>query len=561
MSDQDSVARRLPSGRWPRRAVLGTGLLVGGAGLLAEPARARPVGVPGAEPLPGAERLRPEAAFLGPARPVIDPAYEISPPSDPEALWDVPELSDSDARRLAPIPESTPGVAALSSSSAIPGIPFEFRYHPFEIRDLPDGIRPYYLRTAVPLVDTGVHDSTGVRMSLRNGRLYDHPVGQAQYGLALLEAYRITGNSVYLDRARKQAQRLVDRRVVHGGGWFFPYPFRFVLHGTEEVYDPPWYSMMAQGQALSLFCRLYKLTRAGIWLAALNGTFASYLVPPVAGRPWGVYVVGGRLWLEEYAHPKRISGDLTYNGHNFSLYGLWDFFVLTGDERAKVLLQGALTTMRDSYAGIRNRHWRSRYCLRHGSDANTYHTIHTTQHVQCYAMTGDTIFAQVAELYYTDFPPHGVAGPVTFQPGRHTGYKFNSSGAVTASRTITVGRRSSAPSAARLKVRRQDGIWYQISAGSLAGYHLREIRQHSYQTGEAASMGYRILRPATIARAPLTAYTITPAGSMTSVVTDFEVGDAVNLDRRAALNGVAHLRFADGDHAERWAGYTAINRI
>ncbi|AVT31933.1 hypothetical protein C6361_23440 [Plantactinospora sp. BC1] len=549
-------------GRWSRRGVLGAGLAVGGAVLLGDPARARPVGVPGGQPpAPGKERLRPGAAFLGSPGPLIDPAREISPPLNPEALWDVPRLSAEDARRLAPSAESTAGVASLSSSSSVPGVPFDFQYHPFEIRDLPDEIRPYYLRLAVPLEDTEPHDSTGVRMSIRNGRMYDHPVAQAQYGLALIEAHRITGNAEYLERAKKQAQRLVDRRVEHGGGWFFPYPFEFVLHGTNELYDPPWYSMMAQGQAVSLFCRLYKLTGAGIWLAALNGTFASYLVTPVAGRPWGVYVVDGRLWLEEYAHPQRISGDLTYNGHNFSLFGLWDFFVLTGDERAKVLLQGALTTMRDVYADIRNRHWRSKYCLRHGSDANTYHTIHMTQHICCYAITGDTIFAQIAELYYTDFPPHGVAGPVTFQPGQHTGYRFDSAGAVTASKTISLSRRSSAPSADRLKILRQEGIWYEITAGSLAGYYLEELRQHSYMTGEAAPMGYRILRPATVAQEPLTLYTITSGDSMSSLVSDYRLNDPINLDRRTVVNGVAHVRLADGDHAGWFAGYTAVNRI
>ncbi|MEU5725648.1 D-glucuronyl C5-epimerase family protein [Micromonospora sp. NPDC047738] len=550
---QGPAAEALRAHRWSRRAVLGAGLATGGLWLLDEPAEARP-GDPGAEP------LLPGRAFLGSAGPVIDPAFEISPTPDPTALYDVPALSAADARRLAPRRASVPGVTARSQSRAVSGVPFDFSYHPFEIRDLPDTIRPYYLRNPMPLVDTGVHDASGVRMTVRYGRLYDHPVDQAQYGLALVESYRITGNVAYLNRAKKQAQRLIDRRVGYGGGWFYPYPFRFQLHGSQEIYDPPWYSMMAQGQALSLFCRLYRTTGGARWRNAANATFASFLVPPVAGRPWGVYVVGGRLWFEEYANPKRISGDLTYNGHNFAAFGLWDYWAMTGDERARVLLQGALTTMRDVYADIRTRHWRSKYCLRHRSDANTYHTIHMTQHIQCYAITGDPVFAQIAELYYADFPPHGVTGTVALQPGRHTGYRFDSAGNVTATRTISLSRRSNAPSAARLKVRRQDGIWYQISAGTLAGYHLKELRQHSYQVGEAAPMGYRILRPATVAVAPLTAYAIDAAGSMRSVVTDYQVGDRVNLDRQAVLNGVAHVRFADGRYPGWWAGYPAVNR-
>ncbi|MFY1693489.1 D-glucuronyl C5-epimerase family protein [Plantactinospora sp. WMMB782] len=458
-------------------------------------------------------------------------------------------------------PAGAPAAGVTSSSSAVRGIPFDFRYHPFEIRDLPDEIRPYHLRLAVPLEDTGPHDESGVRMSLRGGELHDHPVAQAQYGLNLIEAHRITGNAAYLERAVKQAQRLVDKRVEHEGGWFFPYPFRFVLHRDKEVYDPPWYSMMAQGQALSLFCRLHRLTGAGNWLAAAHRAFASYLVPPVVGHPWGVYVVDGRLWLEEYASPERISGDLTYNGHNFALFGLWDHWVLTRDVRTKVLLQGALTTMRDVYADIRRRHWRSRYCLRHGSESNTYHTIHTTQHIQCYAMTGDTIFAKVAELYYTDFPPHGVTGTVELRPGRHTGYRFDGTGKITHRRKLDLREPGTARSGARRKIRRQEGIWYEITEGALAGYHIQEIERHSYQRGEAATMGYRIPRPATVAQAAVNSCTVTPAGEMTSTSTDYRPGDPVNLDRRAVLNGVAHVRLADGPHAGRWLPYTAVDRL
>ncbi|MBF9131705.1 hypothetical protein I0C86_22470 [Plantactinospora sp. S1510] len=542
--------------------MLGAGLAVGGLGLLADPAAARPGVAPG-DPFgldPGLN-LGLEKTLPGPAGPVIDPAFEISPPLPPEALSDVPTLPRADARRLAPVRPSQPGITSRATPNAVPGVPFEFEYHDFEIRELPDGIRPYHMSYAVPLVDPGVHDSSGVRMASLGGKLYDHPVAQAQYGLHLIEAYRITANVEYLNRAKKQAQRLIDRRVLHGGGWFYPYPFRYQLHRSNDVYEAPWYSMMAQGQALSVFSRLFTATGEAEWKAAADATFASYLVPPQAGKPWGVYVVGGNLWLEEYPNPTEVKGDRTYNGHTFSAYGLWDYWVVTKDERAKVLLQGALTTTRDVYGDVRNRHWRSKYCLRHANDAGNYHTTHVTQHIQCFAITGDTIFAQVAELYYTDFPPHGITGTIMFQAGTHTGYRFDSAGTITASRKLTLERRSNAPSTARLKIMRNEGIWYQISAGTLAGYYLKEVPQHSYQVGEAASIGYRILRPATIATSPLKAYTIDEAGNMTSEVTNYQVGDPVNLNRRAVLNGVEHLRFADGDHAGKWVGYPTITRI
>ncbi|MBE1486399.1 D-glucuronyl C5-epimerase family protein [Plantactinospora soyae] len=435
-----------------------------------------------------------------------------------------------------------------------------FEYHNFPIRELRDGIRPYHMSTAVPLTDPGTHDSSGVRMALLGGKLYDHPVGQAQYGLHLIEAHRLTKNAEYLNRARKQAQRLIDRRVLHGNGWFYPYPFRYRLHRSEDVYDAPWYSMMAQGQALSVFCRLFRVTGEAKWKAAADATFASYLVTPVAGKPWGVYVVDGKLWLEEYPNPKEVSGDRTYNGHTFSAYGLWDYWVVTKDERAKVLLQGALTTTRDVYGDIANRQWRSKYCLRHANDAGNYHTTHTTQHMQCFAITGDTAFARISESYYTDFPPHGITGTIMFQPGDHIGYQFDDAGAVTATKPLRLIQPYQAQSKGRVRVKDQRDIWYEITDGELAGYHVKEMAGHSYQIGETAPIGYRIARPASIAQAPLEAYSLDATGALTSVVTSYRVGDRVSLDRRAVLNGVDHLRLGAGPHTGRWVRYAAINR-
>jgi hypothetical protein len=47
------------------------------------------------------------------------------------------------------------------------------------------------------------------------------------------------------------------------------------MHRHFELLAPPWYSMMAQGQALSLFCRLSQLPGEERWLAAADATFGS----------------------------------------------------------------------------------------------------------------------------------------------------------------------------------------------------------------------------------------------------------------------------------------------
>ncbi|WP_267594458.1 D-glucuronyl C5-epimerase family protein [Carbonactinospora thermoautotrophica] len=269
------------------------------------------------------------------------------------------------------------------------------------------------------------------------------------------------------DNAKCQAQRLIDRRVAYGGGWFYPYPFRYALHRIYDIYEPPWYSQMAQGQALSLFVRLYQVTGETAYQEAADRTFATFLVRPVAGNPWGVYVVNNLLWLEEYPNPKAVRGDRTYNGHIFSAWGPWDYWVLTKDERAKLLLQGALTTARDVHLEIRRPQWRSKYCLTPGKDAGTYHTTHITQHLLNHAITGDPAFARISDLYYSDFPMHGVSGQIRFQAGDHTGHRFDAQGRVLASKKIRLSRYSYAPSAERDKVLNQ-GVSGTTSAPGLS---------------------------------------------------------------------------------------------
>lgn len=542
MGEKEMVSRSALS----RRSLMSACLTAGVAPFVAGPAGAR----------------SPDPNWVSPVEPapLIDPAYEIGPPLPPGTLREVPRLSASEKRRLAPRRSSAPGASTFADSTAVADVPFQFRYDDFDIRELSPEIRPYRMSTRMPIVDTGIHDEYGVRMYRVDGKLYDHPVAQAQYGLQLLESYRLTGYQEYLRRAAKQAQRLVDRRVVHQGGWFYPYPFPFRLHGRYDVYEPPWYSMMAQGQALSLFCRLHQVTNRSRWKAAADATFASFLVTPVAGKPWGVYVRDGLLWLEEYPHPKEIRGDVTYNGHMFATFGLWDYWARTKDARTELLLKGALTTTRDVHLVIRNPGWRSKYCLAHGTDSGHYHTTHMHQHLDLYPMTGDTVFARMADLYYTDFPPDGVRGTIGFAAGTHTGYKFDSAGRILSTKKISLLSRSSAPSTARLKVLGQTGIWYAISAGSLSGYHVREASGRCYQVGTCATLAYPIPRPGVVAVEPVRAYTIDAAGQMTSVLTNYKIGDAVALDARAVLNGVEHLRLAAGDYAQRWVVLSTITR-
>ena len=425
-----------------------------------------------------------------------------------------------------------------------------FLASPFTLYELDRDALPYVLTTPISLVDTEPHDSTGVRMILINGKLYDQPVDQAQYGLKLLESYRLNNDPAYLARALLQAQRLVDRHIVHGG-WWYPYPFVWRIHQQFETYNPPWFSMMAQGQAMSLFVRLYRLLGDAQWKTAADQTFATYSVAPVAGQPWGVYTVGNLLWLELYPSPVAVRGDLTYNGHMWSMFGLYDYWQLTHDAGCADLLRGALTTTRDAGPLVRQPGWRSHYCVTHQVEGGKYHTYHMIENLYACAMTRDPVFARQADVFYGDYPPLS-SGTVYFAPGGYTGYRFDANGRILGRKALSLTRASSAPDSDRGKVRNQPGFWYQVSAGSLAGLEVQEYAGHAYQRGRYAELAYPIDRAGTVVKAPGRAYRLSSDAVLGSHLSTLRAGTAVTVRTRAVVDAVEYLELTSGADAGFW---------
>lgn len=228
----------------------------------------------------------------------------------------------------------------------------------------------------------------GVATYIRDGRRYQHPVAASQRGLGLLCVRKTAA-------AERNANAVLGQAVRSRGALFFAYPFDFPLT-NGPVMRAPWFSAMAQGQALSLFVRLYRETSERHWLRAADETFASFLVRPVRGRPWVSFVDrSGYLWLEEYPgdDPGRV-----FNGHIFASWGLADYYLLSRDPRAKRLLEGALATVKHYFGEWRNRGGEtSLYGLGLRNEDLSYHVLHARQLDYLAHLTGDIWFRRAAE--------------------------------------------------------------------------------------------------------------------------------------------------------------------
>ena len=444
---------------------------------------------------------------------------------------------------------------AKSAAVTTRPLPDTYQKAAFVPRELPDAALPYN-SSAVYEVPVE-RDATGVAMHRlpADGKLYDHPVNQAQDALAALNNHRLTGRADYLNRAVLNAQRLIDRRVVSDEAWYYPYRYDFALHDGSDVMRSPWFSAMAQGQVLSAFVRLNRVTGEQKWRDAADATFNSFRNAPVQGLPSTVYIdAENYLWLEEYPRWPPTSSDRTFNGYVFAVFGLYDYLRLTGDPAAVDLWNGGLENARwHIQHGYRNAGYISRYCLRHPSVLSAkYHDIHWHQMVSLHASTGDAGWSRIADALRADYPPPAVSGLVVLMPGKHTGYKFNRTGAITARRSISLSRSSSVYGDQRVRIKGR-GIYLRITSGSLAGYSVAENYPRARFAGVKASLTYPLPRTVRVPAGTWTAYRYNAAGTVVARKTIRPTSaTSAPFQRSATIDGRLQVLVTAGTWANYW---------
>jgi len=450
------------------------------------------------------------------------------------------------------VPPSSAGAAIVSIGA----------YHRTGLAPV-DGAVLLYAGSPTPRVDSGTHDAAGVRMALRDGRLYNHPVGQAQYGLLNVSTYLLTHDAFYLNRAVAQANRLVATRVVSGGAYFFPYRFSYGIGPTPaDVLQAPWYSAMAQGLAVALFCRLYAVTHSSWWLTYAGYAFASLTHGPSSTAPWTTRVdSAGYLWFEEYPLLPPSRSDRTYNGFMFTVIGVYEYWHTTHSATAAALFDGGATTIRAMFPLYRQSGWISHYCLAHLDHLSAgYHGTHEARLLTLYQMTHSSAFAADADLLRYDYPPP-ASGTVHFAAGTHTGYQFSASGGVLAQRSLALTAASQAPADARRRIFGR-GIYYHVTAGSFAGYWLLEQRPYRYLGGFAALHVYTPVRTAQLTAGTYSGAKFDASGRSTgSIRVTFSAATSTTVSRSAWVNGYPYALVTAGPLAGTWIGLNASVRL
>jgi hypothetical protein len=453
--------------------------------------------------------------------------------------------------------------------------------------DLPDSMRPWRDR---PTAWANVSPTTGpYHLNAAGEYLYypdggtvgfDHPVGQAQFGLGCIASYRTETDparkTLFLTRARAQAERLIDRHTENRGAWWFGYGFDFThtVHSGVD-YTAPWYSGMAQGEVLSLFVQLAELDdvcdeERATYLAAADAAFASLQVID-DGYPWAVNVNDtGYVWIQEYPGAQTGTGDYTYNGMIFAMFGLYDYACATGSQTAADLYDGCATTIARYFPLLRNVRWHSFYCQTHRIPAPTYHQHHINLFRQLHWQTGSPDFADHTDRLVDDYPAPGVSGTITFESGSHTLYRFDTAAngawaapkvdALLEQKTVTFSQDTAAPASMRRRIQDR-GIYYLISAGAYTGWWVGESWSRAYLRGIHLATLYRPDRTVTFpgGSVPVDTYKVAADGTVTSVKTvSFASPSNAPADRRAIVNGRPMFQITAGGLTGYWVPASAV---
>ncbi|WP_344173315.1 D-glucuronyl C5-epimerase family protein [Pilimelia columellifera] len=440
------------------------------------------------------------------------------------------------------------GLSTAAGASAA-----DFRRTNYQVLAITPDKLPYHANGAGPLDGTWTYDRHGVSVRVIGGRAFDHPVLQAQFMLTRLSSYRHNGDPRYLARVEAHAERLLANAVHSTGAIYFPYSFDWALHGDRsDLMVAPWYSAMAQGQALSAFVRLHAVTGKTRYADAVEKIFNSFTVRRGAGTPWTTDVERGYLWFEEYAkHPHP---DRAFNGHIFAIYGVYDYLRSRRSEVATALFQGAVTTVAAHLSNLRQPGWLSRYCLSHPGHAYTdYHTVHVAQLYQLFRMTGDATFAVHADRMLDDYPAAQLGGRGYLAAGSHQALRLDSGRRVVEVRSFRLPAAEAIAIGSRHRVRGSAGVWLRVDSGTAAGHWIRELHAKAFVKLSTDSHEFVPSRLVRFQAGTYVGFTFNRYGAReTSKPFRLHAASHARSTRRTVMNGATYFLIADGVWSGRW---------
>ena len=263
---------------------------------------------------------------------------------------------------------------------------------------VPGQLGGYYMPFRQKADYDGHHDGAGLPMLDYHGKigLQYNPIAIAQWGLANHSLLQETRDAERRAKFLLASDWLRDHLEQNTSGlWVWNHHFDWEYRSPLRA---PWYSGLAQAQGISLLVRAHRETGAEVYLETAARAFQSFLKPVENG---GVTFTDehGDIWFEEYivSPPTHI-----LNGFIWAAWGVYDYFLATGDNAAHDLFLRAVKTLRENLSRYDLGFW----SLYEQSGTRLpmvaspfYHRLHIVQLRVMRMLTGEEIFVEFADRW------------------------------------------------------------------------------------------------------------------------------------------------------------------
>ena len=264
--------------------------------------------------------------------------------------------------------------------------------------DFKDPASGYYMTFYDKTLYPGPFDEHGVPLLDYKGVIGKqyNPIAIAQYGLGFYNRYVKEKKEEYLKKFLVQCSWLVDNLEENEFGllvWMHHFDWEY-----QGILKSPWQSSLAQGSGISALLRGFLVTNEKKYLDAAILAFKSFKKDVSEG---GVTYTddNGYLWFEEYIIEPYSH---VLNGFIWSLFGVYDFYLVTKDDEAKKIFGLAIKTLTDNLHRFDTGFW-SLYSLSPTKlkliASPFYHSLHIVQLDILYRITKEKRFLEFKERW------------------------------------------------------------------------------------------------------------------------------------------------------------------
>ena len=186
-------------------------------------------------------------------------------------------------------------------------------------------------------------DVEGLPMTRQGDEFEYNSVTLANFALAahgrMLDGGKDDFKEIFLRAARKLGSiQRADGAIPND------YPYRH--YTSTQPYKPGWVDGMGPGMALSVYARAFKLTGEQKWVDLGNAAFA-FLQKPYPEGPMETLEdldpsLSNRVFFAEYLAEPHV---YTLNGQIFTLLGIYDWWKVTGSDRAGEMFLDGMSTL------------------------------------------------------------------------------------------------------------------------------------------------------------------------------------------------------------------------